>query len=116
MKKIVCALSVMFLVIGCASVQKAMLPDDVFITNGDIEEPYTPIAAIQVAKIGFKFINDLVPATLDDSLSKMLAEEARKVGADAVINVKFCSTPFPGMIFMGFTATTARGIAVERQN
>jgi len=105
--------------IGCAASDKCMLPDDIWMTNGDIETPYTPVAAIHVAKIGFKIFADIEPTNLDEALCKSLAEEAKAVGANAVINVDF-ESPIIQPCYMGyvpyvcgFGVSTAKGVAVK---
>lgn len=108
------------LLVGCAASDKAMLPDDIWMTNGDISTPYTPIAAIEVAKIGFKIFAWVPqPTNLDEALNKMLAEEAKAVGANAVIGIEF-NSPIVQPCYMGavpyvcgFGVSTAKGVAVK---
>ena len=119
MKKLLLITCACLLFVGCAASDKAMLPDDIWISSGDIATPYTPVAAIEVSKIGFKIFADLEPTNLDQVLNKMLADEAKAVGANAVINICFQS-PIIQPCFMGyvpyvcgFGVSTAKGVAVK---
>jgi len=108
-------LSAFLLLVGCAASDKAMLPDDIWMTNGDINTPYKPIAAIEVAKIGFRIFSDIEPTDLDIVLNQMLAEEAKAVGANAVINMTFNSPVVQLCVpyICGFGVSTAKGVAVK---
>ena len=119
MKKLLLISCTCLLLFGCAASDKAMLPDDIWITNGDIDTPYKPLAAIEVAKIGFRIFADIEPTDLDIVLNQMLAEEAKAVGANAVINTKF-NSPILQPCFMGYVpyvcgigVSTAQGVAVK---
>ena len=119
MKKLLLITCACLLFVGCAASDKAMLPDDIWMSNGDIATPYTPVAAIEVSKIGFKIFADLEPTNLDQVLNKMLADEAKAVGANAVINICFQSPIiqpcFIGYVpyVCGFGVSTAKGVAVK---
>ena len=119
MKKLLLVSCACLLLFGCAASDKAMLPDDIWITNGDIDTPYQPIAAIEVAKIGFRIFADIEPTDLDIAVNQMLAEEAKAVGANAVINMCFDS-PIIQPCYMGsvpyvcgFGVSRASGVAVK---
>ncbi len=119
MKKLLLISCACLLLVGCAASDKAMLPDDIWMTNGDISTPYKPIAAISVAKIGFRIFSDIEPTDLDQAICQMLAEEAKAVGANAVINMDFDS-PIVQPCYMGavpyvcgFGVSTAKGVAVK---
>ena len=120
MKKLLLITCACLLFVGCAASDKAMLPDDIWMTNGDIDTPYTPIAAIQVAKIGFRIFADIEPTDLDQAVNKMLAEEAKAVGANAVINMEFDAPVVQACLYggaipyvCGFGVSTAKGVAVK---
>jgi len=119
LKKLLLIACTCLLLFGCAASDKAMLPDDIWITNGDIDTPYKPIAAIEVAKIGFRIFADIEPTDLDIVLNQMLAEEAKAVGANAVINTDFnfslLQPCFMGYVpyVCGFGVSTAKGVAVK---
>ena len=119
MKKLLIVACAILLLAGCAASDKAMLPDDIWMTNGDIATPYTPVAAIQVAKIGFRIFSDIEPTDLDQAVNQMLAEEAKAVGANAVIGMEFGSPIiqpcYIGAVpyVCGFGVSTASGVAVK---
>ncbi len=120
LKKLLLITCACLLFVGCAASDKAMLPDDIWMSNGDIATPYTPVAAIHVAKIGFKIGSWIPqPCDLDQAVNQMLAEEAKAVGANAVINMEFTS-PIIQPCYMGaipyvcgFGVSTAKGVAVK---
>lgn len=120
LKKLLLISCALLLLVGCAASDKAMLPDDIWMTNGDIDAPYTPVAAIEVAKIGFRIFSDIEPTDLDQVLCKMLAEEAKAVGANAVINMEFESPIVQSCLYggaipyvCGFGVSKAQGVAVK---
>lgn len=119
MKKLLIVSCAFVLLIGCAASDKAMLPDDIWMTSGDIATPYTPIAAIHVGKVGFRIFSDIEPTDLDQAVNQMLAEEAKAVGANAVINMEFGSPIFQNCYMAtipyvcGFGVSTAKGVAVK---
>ena len=119
LKKLLLISCACLLLVGCAASDKAMLPDDIWMTSGDIDTPYKPLAAIQVAKIGFRIFSDIEPTSLDEAICQMLAEEAKAVGANAVINMEF-DAPIVQPCYMGavpyvcgFGVSTAKGVAVK---
>jgi hypothetical protein len=119
LKKLLIVSCAILLLAGCAASDKAMLPDDIWMTSGDIATPYTPIAAIQVAKIGFRIFSDIEPTSLDEAVNKMLAEEAKAVGANAVINMEF-NAPLVMPCYIAYVpyvcgagVSTASGVAVK---
>ncbi len=119
MKKLLLISCACLLLVGCAASDKAMLPDDIWMTSGDIDTPYEPVAAISVAKIGFRIFSDIEPTDLDQVICQMLADEAKAVGANAVINMEFDS-PIVQPCYMGavpyvcgFGVSTAKGVAVK---
>jgi hypothetical protein len=119
LKKLLLITCACLLFVGCAASDKAMLPDDIWMSSGDIATPYTPVAAIEVAKIGFRIFADIEPTDLDQVLNKMLAEEAKAVGANAVINMEFTSPIIQPCVMgyvpyvCGFGVSTAKGVAVK---
>jgi len=88
----------------------------VFLTAGDLPGGYTPRGLIEIRQSGL-MIFGLIPAspgTLQEACDR-LAQEARKLGADAVINVEYeiHRTPFPISFFWWPRGATVRGMAVK---
>ena len=103
---------------GCRSVSTAVIDDrDVFMTTGDLKEKYEPRALIEVRQSGlmiFGFI-PVATGTLQEACDKMRSE-AKKVGADAVMNLEYKvhKSPFPVSFFWWKRGATVRGTAVKR--
>jgi hypothetical protein len=97
---------------GCTAVNTARLPQgtagagDVFVTTGDIKEPYASLGVIQATRKGAVIFGwgDPGGTDLDDALKDLVAE-ARVMGGDGVINLRFQQTQYPpwartcGLIF-----------------
>jgi hypothetical protein len=104
---------------GCKSICTAAVDyEDVFITTGDLEQEYSPKALIEVRQSGlmiFGFI-PVSTGTLQEACDRMTAE-AKKVGADAVINLQYKvhKSPFPISFFWWKRGATVRGMAVKRK-
>lgn len=87
---------------GCTAVNTTRLPqgtaghDDLFITTGDIKEPYTSMGVIQATRKGVVAFGWMDPGgtDLDDAL-KDLIPEARAMGGDGIINLGFRQTQYP---------------------
>ena len=100
-------------VAGCSSVEIVRLQPDLLHTPRGTE----PLAAIQVTTMGFfLFTLGLPEADLDKAVNELLLKEARKIGADKVINLRFDVTPSHGIWFLTkllwFRVATAWGVAV----
>jgi len=104
---------------GCKSIITAAIDyEDVFVTTGDLQESYSPKALIEVRQSGlmiFGFI-PVSTGTLQEASDKIVAE-AKKVGADALINVEYKvhKSPFPVSFFWWKRGATVRGTAVKRK-
>jgi len=95
------------LIAGCTAVNTARLPQgtagrgDIFVTTGDIKEPYTSLGVVQVTRKGaavFGWI-DAGGTDLDDALND-LVPEARSMGGDGIINLRFQQTQYPAWVRM----------------
>ncbi len=86
---------------GCSTVNTARLPQgtagrgDVFVTTGDIKEPYTSLGVIQVTRKAVVIFGWIDPGgtDLDDALRDLIPE-ARGMGGDGVINLRFQQTQY----------------------
>lgn len=94
------ALSLLVALTGCTAVSKATLPErgarDVFVTTEDLHEPYESLGLIQVTRrgaIGFGFW-DPAGTDLQTAIHEMLIPQARAMGGDAVINLRFGQTDY----------------------
>ena len=98
---------------GCSSVEIVRLQPDLLQTPKGTE----PLAAIQVTTMGFFLMTLGLPeADLDRAVNELLLKEAKKLGADRVINLRFDVTPSHGIWYLTkllwFRVATAWGIAV----
>ncbi len=109
----------MLLFVGCGSVQSIRLPetDDMLVTSEDIDLPYEPIGMINAYRIGF-YLFGVVDINSPDSeellmdlLKKQLIAEARKLGADGIITVRY-SLDHPSF-FNWDTESRATGTAIK---
>jgi hypothetical protein len=67
----------------------------VFVTAGDTRQPYESLGPVQVTRKGVLLFGFADPAGTDlDAGMADLAEEARRMGADGVINVRFQQTQY----------------------
>ncbi len=109
----------MLLLVGCGSVQSIRLPetDDMLVTSEDIDLPYEPIGMINPYRVGFYLFGVVdinSPASdelLIDLLNKQLIAEARKLGADGIITVRY-SLDHPNF-FNWSTESRATGTAIK---
>ena len=95
---------IVFLMSSCSPyISKANFPDpdDIFITSGDgnIQKPYTPVGELIYMNEGFRIplplfcmipFGDVDP---DMELKKGVYEEVRKMGGDALINMRISWEP-----------------------
>jgi|GEM_PF-1819327 len=83
---------------GCATFKKISFPpkDEMFITtgDGDITKPYEPVGHLVYQKKGFRipiFLFGFIPisdALAEDAINAVIAEKARAMGGNVVINLK----------------------------
>lgn len=89
---------------------------DIFITTGDLQKEYDPRAVIEVRQTGLMIFGliPVSPGTLQEA-ADLLAAEARKIGADAIINLEYQvhRTPFPISFFWWVRGATVKGTAVK---
>lgn len=102
---------------GCRSVSSAVIDyKDVFVTMGDLRQQYSPKAVIEVSQTGLMIFGliPVSPGTLQQACD-LMADEARKVGADAVINLQYQvhKLPFPISFFWWVRGATVKGMAVK---
>ena len=102
---------------GCRTVSTAVIDDkNVFVTTGDLPGRYLPKGLIEIRETGlmiFGFI-PVATGTLQEACDKIIAE-ARKLDADAVINLEYTvhKSPFPLSFFWWKRGTTVKGTAVK---
>jgi hypothetical protein len=87
---------------GCTVVNTATVPSsrqqgqDVFLTAGDIPEPYESLGLVQATRSGvllFGFV-DVVGTDIQAGLQEVLAPQIREMGGDGAINVRFRQTQY----------------------
>jgi hypothetical protein len=104
------------LLAGCSSVDVVRLqPDQLRVPKG-----MEPLAGIQATCLGFYlFTLGLPEADLDKAVNELLMKEAKKLGADKVIDLHFDATPSGGIWWLskllGFRSATAWGIAIRAE-
>ncbi|RMG18101.1 MAG: hypothetical protein D6729_07580 [Deltaproteobacteria bacterium] len=87
--------------LGCTVINTARVPSDrsgdhIFVSAGDIPEPYESLGMIQVTRSGlllFGFI-DLVGTDLQAGFEKVLIPEIERLGGDGAINAHFHMTQY----------------------
>lgn len=90
---LVSCLAVTCLLVGCSATHVAECPPDVFVTKGDLTQPYTPIAVVESQRLNFYFLgisaakiaSPEADQQLNDVVNAMLVNKARQLGANAVI-------------------------------
>lgn len=98
--RLLLALSLMALT-GCTVINTASLPSErggqeVFITAGDIPEPYESLGVVQATRSGvllFGFV-DVVGTDIEAGLRDVLMPQVREMGGDGAINVRFRQTQY----------------------
>jgi hypothetical protein len=101
---------------GCSSVDVVRLqPDQLQLPKG-----MEPIAGIQTTCIGFYLFTLGIPeADLDKAVNELLMKEAKKIGADKVMDLRFDATPSHGLWWLtkllGFRMASAWGIAIRAE-
>jgi hypothetical protein len=86
---------------GCTVVNTTSVPSDrsgkdVFVTAGDIPEPYESLGMVQATRSGvllFGFV-DVVGTDLDAGFKEVLIPQVREMGGDGAINVRFRQTQY----------------------
>ncbi len=101
---------------GCTSVDVVRLQPDQLRTPKGME----PLAGIRATCLGFYlFTLGLPEADLDRVINELLMKEAKKIGADQVINLRFDATPSHGIWWLTklfwFRSATAWGIAIRAE-
>lgn len=87
---------------GCTVVNTAMIPgapfdgQRLFVTTGDLDQPYESLGPLQITRKGVYVFGFLDPAgfDLEPAFQEAFLPEARKLGADGVINVEFHQTQY----------------------
>lgn len=116
MKKILLMLTVITMLLGCAAIKEQVTfpaSDDVFMTtgDGDIQKPYEPVGQLLYYDQGFRLsmipLIGLIPfKTVDPdvALKQEIYKEVKKMGGDAVINLRIDWQPAKNG-FLGFLST-----------
>ena len=99
---------------GCAwqAVSKVPPPKDVFMTTGDMKDgDYEPVGMVSAMRVELAFsclglfppLYPMIGPQVQDLLFEQLAKEAKRMGANAVINIKTTVMPaaiIPGLIWI----------------
>lgn len=86
---------------GCTVINTATVPSDrsggeIFVSAGDIPEPYESLGMIQVTRSGvllFGFV-DVIGTDLQAGFEKVLIPEIKRLGGDGAINARFHMTQY----------------------
>jgi len=86
---------------GCTVINTASVPSDrsgrdVFVTAGDIPEPYETLGMVQATRSGvllFGFV-DVIGTDLNAGFKEVLIPQVREMGGDGAINVRFRQTQY----------------------
>jgi hypothetical protein len=86
---------------GCTVVDTATVPSDrsgkdIFVTAGDIPEPYESLGMVQASRSGvllFGFV-DVVGTDIQAGFAEVLIPQIREMGGDGAINVRFRQTQY----------------------
>lgn len=86
---------------GCTVVNTAKVPSErrkgeIFVSAGDIPEPYESLGVLQAKRGGLRLFGfwDVVGTDLQAGLSDLLIPEIRALGGDGAINVRFHQTQY----------------------
>ncbi len=84
---------------GCTAVDHARVPTagtDVLVTTSDVAVPYESLGPVQATRRGVYAFGFADPAgiNLDATLNEVLLPELRRMGADAIINLRFEQTQY----------------------
>jgi hypothetical protein len=87
---------------GCTTVNVARLSErrmeqDVFVTTGDHEGPYTSLGVVQTTRKGVLLFGFVDPAgtDLEHGVRDSLLPQVRSLDGDGIINVRFQQTQYP---------------------
>ncbi len=86
---------------GCTVINTTSVPSDrsgrdVFVSAGDIPEPYETLGVVQATRSGvllFGFV-DVIGTDLDAGFKDVLIPQVREMGGDGAINVRFRQTQY----------------------
>ena len=86
---------------GCTVINTASVPSDrsgqdIFVSAGDIPEPYESLGMVQATRSGvllFGFV-DVVGTDIEAGLKDVLIPQVREMGGDGAINVRFRQTQY----------------------
>ncbi len=101
---------------GCSSVDVVRLqPDQLQVPKG-----MEPLAAIQTTTLGFYFFTLGLPeADLEKAVNELLMKEAKKLGADRVMDLHIDATPGGGIWWLSkllwFRMASASGVAIRAE-
>ncbi|WP_224370642.1 hypothetical protein [Hyalangium versicolor] len=86
---------------GCTVINTASVPSDrsgqdVFVTAGDIPEPYESLGLVQATRSGVLLFGfaDVVGTDLEAGFQEVLIPQIREMGGDGAINVRFRQTQY----------------------
>lgn len=86
---------------GCTVVNTAAVPSDrsgqdVFVTAGDIPEPYESLGLVQATRSGVLLFGfaDVVGTDIQAGFQDVLIPQIREMGGDGAINVRFRQTQY----------------------
>jgi hypothetical protein len=101
---------------SCSSVDVVRLQPDLL----EAPEGMEPLAGIQATCMGFYLFTLGIPyADMDKAVNDLLFKEAKKLGAERVVGLRFEGTPSGGIWFLtkllGFRFATAYGIALVKE-
>lgn len=102
--------------VSCSSVDVVRLQPDLI----EVPEGMEPVAGIQATCLGFYLFTLGIPeADLEQAVNELLMEQARKIGAERVMNLRFDATPGGGIWWLtkllGFRSASASGVAIKRE-
>lgn len=117
-----------FVLTSCASLRQVNFPppEEVFITtgDGDISKPYKPVGHLIYTRRGFRLgflpLFGLIPfadASAEKAVNEIIAQEARAMGGDAVINLDIkWIPPSDGILGLGANggALFIQGTVIKR--
>lgn len=104
------------LVCACSSVDVVRLQPDLI----QVPKGMEPVAGIQATCLGFYlFTLGLPDADLEKAVNELLMKEARKLGAERVMDLRFEGTPGGGIWWLskllGFRSASASGVAIRAE-
>ena len=101
MRKLTFVLVAAVLASGCTVVNTAKLPSDrrggeIFLTSGDIPEPYESLGVVQATRAGFRVLGffDPLGTNIQAGLGQLLVQQVKDMGGDGAINVRYHQTQY----------------------